>query len=162
MKIFLVALLALFLISTVSFSQTQSTWTVTQYERPDTRVGFVANIWHPLGVLVNKEFGETFGLYGTVKANVERHENPVINQWNYTGGVSVRAFRGTSQILVGVSYITEANYQAYNDSHPHHDIGLELLLITKFVDRNWNVVIGWYSNPYEWSEGYSLGFLYQW
>jgi hypothetical protein len=162
MKTLLFTLLALFLFSAVSFSQTQTTWTVTEYERPDTRIGWIGNVWHPLGVLANYEFDDTWGVYGTAKANIERHEKPMVNQMNYTGGMSVRAFRGTSQILVGFSYITEADYQAYNDSHPHHDIGLELLLITQFVDKNWNVVLGWYSNPLEWSEGYSLGFLYQW
>ena len=162
MKTLLFTLLALFLFSAVSFSQTQTTWTVTEYERPDTRVGWIANIWHPLGVLANYEFDETFGAYGTVKVNLERHENPLINQWNFTGGASIRAFKGTSQILVGFSYITEAEHESYNASHPHHNIGVELLLITKFVDKHWNVVIGWHSNPLEWSEGATLGFLYQW
>jgi len=155
-KLVMFLMLIVMLFSIVSFAQTTTT-----YEKPNTRIGWIANVWHPLGIIANYEFSDAWGIYGTVKSNIERHEKPMINQWNFTGGVSFRAFKKTSQLYVGFSYITRSDYQPYNDSHPHHNIGVELLLSSKFTDRNWNWYIGWTSNSYEWLEGATLGFAYQ-
>ena len=150
---FLVIVLAFLAID--CFAQTET------YERPNTRIGWIGNVWHPFGIIANYEFNDVWGVYGTVKSKIERHQDPMMNDWNFTGGVSFRAFKSTSQIYVGFSYVTEADYENYNASHPQHNIGVELLFSSKFTDRNWNWYVGWVSNPYEWVEGATLGFTYQ-
>jgi hypothetical protein len=148
------------LIIALCFSFTSMAQTTT-YERPDARIGWIGNVWHPLGIIVNYEFDDAWGIYGTVKSKFERHQAPMMNDWNYTGGISVRAFKKTSQLYIGFSYVTGADYESYNASHPQYDIGIELLLSSKFPDRNWNWYVGWSSNPVNWVEGATLGFAYQ-
>lgn len=156
------SLLSLVLILLVSFSITaQSTWTPP--EHGSTRVGVVGNIWHPVGVFVNHDFG-IVGVYATAKSNIERSQVPVMNQFNFTGGISFKIFTNTSRsnasdILVGFSYNTDPDNPVY--AKDDYNYGVEVLLLFPFTDRNFRLLGGWSSNSVRWAEGVTLGFGYQ-
>ncbi len=122
------------------------------------RFGITGNMWHPVGVLVNYEFSN-FGIYGTFKSNAEIKRKPMFNQFNITGGISVRAFQNTSELCLGFSYNTLPAKRIYFKGQ--YRIGVELLWITQFPDRNWNLLFGWNSNVVDWRTGLTAGFLYQ-
>lgn len=155
-------LFSLVLVLTLSFSTfAQSTWTPP--EHGSTRIGVVGNIWHPVGVFVNHDFG-FLGVYATAKSNFERTQVPAMNQFNFTGGVSFKIFTNTSKsnasdILVGVSYNTDPDNPAYQIDD--YNWGAEVLLLFPFTDRNFRLLAGWSSNSIRWAEGVTLGFGYQ-
>jgi len=157
MRNILVIMLAL-VMSASLFSQT---WTPP--EQGPTRIGVVGNVWHPVGLFFNQDLGG-WGFYATAKSNLETEQVPVINQFNFTAGLSVKVFRNTSRtnssdLLVGVSYNTDPTNLSY--ANDDYELGIEVLLMTPFFDRNFRVLGGWSSNSVNWAEGITLGFAYQ-
>lgn len=158
-KVLLITML--FLITTVMVLPQTSTWTPP--ETPSNRVGVIGNIWHPVGLFVNKDLGG-WGLYATAKSNFEVHQNPMMNQYNFTGGLSFKIFTNTarsmaSDVMIGVSYNTNPDNKAYENIDA--DWGVEVLLMTPFTDKNFRLILGWSSNANEAIEGATLGFAYQ-
>ncbi len=158
MKSVLVLMLTIML--TISLFS-QSTWTPP--EQGDTRIGVIGNVWHPVGVFVNQDFGG-WGLYATAKSNFERTQAPSMNQFNFTGGLSLKIFQNTSRtnssdLLVGFSYNTDPTNLSYQNQD--YELGAEVLLMLPFTDRSWRVLAGWSSNSYNWLEGLTVGFAYQ-
>lgn len=156
MKTVLILMLAL-VISIGLFAQK------SYFGAKSNRVGVVGNIWHPVGVFYNHDFG-TFGFYLTVKSNIERTQIPMMNQFNFTGGLSIKIFQNTSKdnasdILLGVSYNTDPDNVAY--AVEDYTWGVEALLLFPFTDKNFRLVGGWSSNSIRWAEGVTLGFGYQ-
>jgi hypothetical protein len=169
-NLFLIIMLTI-LVSASSFAQ--NTYTRTEVKAPDTvyvaaihnqghtRIGVIGNIWHPVGLIVNHQFDGSlgFGLYASVKSDVDEKNLGSINQYNITGGVSIDIFSKTCDLLVGASYTTEPS----SDSYKNHcySWGVELLLMTPFFDENWRAIVGWSSNSVVWAEGFTAGFAYQ-
>lgn len=156
----MIVVLTMMLLFTVS-AYSQSTWTPP--ETPTTRVGVIGNVWHPLGVFVNQDLGG-WGLYATAKSNLEVHQSPMMNQYNFTGGLSLKIFTNTarslvSDLMVGVSYNTDPDNLDY--ANADSEWGVEILLMTPFVDKNFRLIVGWSSNANEALYGTTLGFAYQ-
>lgn len=150
----------LFILFTISI-YSQTTWTPP--ETPTNRIGVIGNVWHPVGVIVNKDLGG-WGLYATAKSNLEVHQSPMMNQFNFTGGLSLKMFTNTarslaSDLMVGVSYNTDPKNLAY--ANVDSEWGIEILLMTPFVDNNFRLIVGWSSNANEALYGTTLGFAYQ-
>jgi len=157
MKSILVIMLAL-LMSISLFSQT---WTPP--EQGTTRIGVIGNIWHPVGIVFNQNLGG-WGFYATAKSNFETNQSPSMNQYNFTAGLSVTIFKNTSKsnysdLLVGISYNTDPENISYENVD--NELGVEILLMAPFFDRNFRVLGGWSSNSINWAEGITLGFAYQ-
>lgn len=151
-------LIALTLILSVSIFA-QDTYKVKA--QGDTRIGLIGNIWHPVGLIVNHEFDNSvgLGLYATAKSNFEINQIPVMNQYNFTAGISFDIFQKTSDLMIGASYKVDPDN--YDYSNPHYTWGVEVLLMTPFTDNNWRMIFGWYSNPVNWRYGITAGFAYQ-
>ena len=157
MKSVLITMLTL-LLSISLFSQT---WTPP--EQGTTRIGAIGNIWHPVGVIFNQDLGG-WGFYATAKSNFEKDQSPMMNQYNFTAGMSIKVFRNTSRtnssdLLVGVSYNTDPTNKNY--ANVDYDFGVEVLLMLPFPDQSFRVLGGWSSNSVNWAEGITLGFAYQ-
>lgn len=156
-NVFIMILLSL----SISFSAFSQEWS---YKQPSTRIGVVGNIWHPIGVIFNQDVADWAGVYVTAKSNFERTQVPVMNQFNFTAGVSFKIFTNTSKsntsdILLGVSYNTDPKNMAY--AVDDYNWGGEILLMFPFTDRNFRLIGGWSSNSVRWAEGVTLGFAYQ-
>ena len=148
------------LILIISISVFGQTWTPPEHGK--TRVGVIGNIWHPIGLIVNHDFGG-WGLYATTKSDIDPENSYAIYQYNFTGGLSIPIFTNTSRsnfcdLLVGVSYTTEPPKTYINHSYTW---GGEILLMLPFTDRNFRVLAGWSSNSIVWAEGFTAGFAYQ-
>ena len=157
MKKFILLSIALFVFSFTSFAQT---WTPPEHGK--TRIGVIGNVWQPVGVIVNHNFGPV-GLYATAKTELELHPNFNFVQNNFTAGISVEIFTKAaksewSDLLLGISYTTDP----INNRRNHcYTWGGEALLMLPFTDRNFRVLVGWSSNSVNWSEGLTAGFAYQ-
>lgn len=137
------------------------TWTPP--EQGTTRIGIIGNIWHPAGLFFNQDLGG-WGFYATAKTNFEKDQIPIMNQYNFTAGMSMKVFRNTSRtnssdLLVGISYNTDPTNDIY--ANPDYDWGVEVLLMVPFTDQSFRVLGGWSSNSINWAEGVTLGFAYQ-
>jgi hypothetical protein len=157
MKSILIIMLAL----VMSISLFSQSWTPP--EQGATRIGVIGNIWHPIGVVFNQNFGG-WGFYATAKSNYEKEQDPAMNQFNLTAGLSVTIFKNTSRsnysdLLVGISYNTDPDNPSYENID--NELGVEILLMTPFFDRNFRAIGGWSSNSINWAEGITLGFAYQ-
>lgn len=152
--------LMLIILSTKTFSQV-SDWTPP--EQGKTRIGVIGNVWHPIGLFFNQDLGG-WGLYATAKSNFERTQSPSLNQYNFSGGLSIKIFQNTSRtnssdLLLGISYNTDPKNKLYEKND--YNLGAELLLMLPFTDKNWRILFGWSSNSYNLLEGLTAGFAYQ-
>jgi len=165
--------LFILLISTfISYAQNIPGYTRTEVQVKDTtyevraegkmKVGLISNVWHPAGLIVNYQAFDDFlglGFYATAKSNFEMTQKPVMNQYNFTGGISFDLFQKTIDMLIGASYVTKPDNMSYYN--PHYDWGIEVLAMTQFSDRNWRMIFGWHSNPTNWKYGLTAGFAFQ-
>ena len=152
--------LSIILVALVSFNLFSQDWTPP--EQGKTRIGVIGNIWQPIGLVVNHDFGG-LGIYATAKANADFQPEFQMRQYNFTGGLSIPIFKNTSRsnysdLLIGVSYTTEPEVGYTNHCY---EWGGEVLLMLPFTDRNFRVLVGWSSNSIVWSEGFTAGFAYQ-
>ena len=157
MKNVLLSMILIVILSTSIFGQN---WTPP--ERGKTRIGVIGNIWQPIGLIVNHDF-DSFGVYATAKADVNFQPELEFRQYNFTAGLSIPIFTNTSKsyysdLLVGISYITEPDGTYINHSYTW---GGEVLLMLPFTDKDFRFIIGWSSNSIVWSEGVTAGFAYQ-
>lgn len=158
MKKILLSVILILLVTTGTFAQT---WKPS--ETPTTRIGIIGNIWHPVGIFINQDFGG-MGLYATVKSNIERHEIPMMNQYNLTAGISIKTLTGTSRslasdLMIGISYNTTPDNKFY--MVPQKELGFEILLMTPSPDKNFRLIFGWNSTVIHMEEGLTFGVAYQ-
>jgi len=154
-------ILIIMLVLVMSISLFSQTWTAPEHGK--TRVGVIGTIWQPVGFIVNHDFGG-WGFYATSKSDIDTDNDFAINQYNFTAGLSVTIFKNTSKsnysdLLVGVSYITEPSSPSYLNHC--YTWGVEILLMMPFTDKNFRVIGGWSSNSIVWAEGFTAGFAYQ-
>lgn len=139
--------------------------TTAQEFQKNTRVGIVGNVWHPVGIFASHHFSNAgFGIYGTAKSNFEVHQNPMMNQYNFTAGVSTKIFTNTASsmatdLLVGISYNTDPDNESYNNID--ETWGAEVLLLLPLPDKNFRFILGWSSNANEALEGVTAGLVVQ-
>lgn len=158
MRNLFLSIILILILSTSLFSQT---WTPPEHGK--TRIGVIGNIWHPIGLIVNHDFGG-LGIYATAKASADFQPEFELRQYNFTAGLSIPIFKNTSSsnysdLLVGISYnSTEPDANYVNHSYA---CGGEILLMLPFTDRNFRFIVGWSSNSIIWAEGFTAGFAYQ-